>query len=177
MWKKITIINIIIIFPTRKLRDSHLMYIKTSLIFFFVHVLIQCSLSMALTTKKFRVNPHLVQVECAGTPPRCTPRSRPCCSLSPAARTRCPSPTCQSQHCFHSLHPVVASPNGQQPVLLWSRLWRLLLAPHLGGGTLLKSARRVQTLGVVASTRRAGHRPECAEYRWLEPEELQQDYG
>ncbi len=70
------------------------------------------------TIEKFCACSHLVQAGCAGTPPHCILRSPPCCSLSPAARTRCPSPTCQSQRCSHSLHPIAASPSGRRPVLL-----------------------------------------------------------
>lgn len=135
--------------------------------------IINCvSFPAANSVSQLCVQSYLAQVGCAGTPPHCTPRSPPCCSLSPAARTRCPSPTCRSQRCCRSLHPDAASPSVRRPVLLWSRLEMLLLAPRPAGDTPRRSARRVQSPGAVASTGRAGRRPGCAGYRSLEPVEL-----
>lgn len=119
---------------------------------------------------------HLVQVGCAGTPPRCTPRNPPCCIPSLAARTRCPSLTCRPRRWFRSLHPAVASPIWPQKAPLWSRPWKLLRAPRLYGDTPRKSARRQRIPEAVASTERAGRKPKSAGCRSQEPEELQQEH-
>lgn len=106
--------------------------------------------------------PHLARAGCAGTPPRCTRRTQPCCSLSPAARTRCPSPAGRSRRWCRSRRPAAASPTGRRPVRLGSRPGTLLPAPRPDGGTRRRSARRARSRGAVASTGRAGRTPGCA---------------
>lgn len=106
--------------------------------------------------------PHLELVVCVNILLHCIPRNLLYCILSPAGRTHCPSPACQSQHRSRSPPPTSAIPSEQQPTPRGDLLLPRPRAPPRGAGTPRRNARQDWSPEASANTERAGRTLEFA---------------